>query len=351
MPKEIEIPTKLRAEATKKQYRDVVERRIRQVAQSQGLTPTEVSPSMLIEDFLERSQYLRAASIRYHRAALSDWIRHHVSTEAELQKHLQRLKQTRRKLAGNAEPPDLEKYTRSISAKDWITIQSRIPDLTASWPRTAGMMLEATLHTGLRPNEWEKARLIGLSPSDLEEIGSPWLATISHQRVTQPSAAQVMPFLYLARGRASGKTHDAVPSLIKVPLEATHSIRLLLDHIQMSRNDGKPFSVWLKEAQRGCRLLMKTIFPRRSWHYTLYSARYTYCKASSPKGSRSPTARMPRSNVGTIQAKQQADHSNPCKDVWFSSFSPDKKELILIFLGNKPDWTEHGKAGASPSKR
>lgn len=338
---EIPVATETKCtDDTHRQYLDAVISRLRSVADAQGIPVAAVTPELLVQDFLQRSKQLRQASIRYHRSAITLWVKQNVSDEEKRDFCLQQLKKTRRKLRGQDNPTNQEKYKKGIDSKDWETIQSYVARLPAGWPRTAGIMLESTLHTGLSPHEWEDTRLIGLLPLDLEKIGPPWFGSLSGRKEAPTSENQTMAYVLYAKTGPSGSETDASFRLVKIPPEAAIPIQFLLAHIRISRESGKAFSIWLKEIQRGCRNLMKGIFPRRSRHYTLYSARYQFFKTNKSKQPQPLSGGKRTPNVGSLAPNHRGKVSFPSKDPAFTSLTPEKKKYILDYLRNSQDWQE-----------
>jgi hypothetical protein len=323
---------KRRAEETKKQYLDVVDRRIRRISNEHSVPIEAIPLGLLIADFLERSKEMQQASIRYHRSALSDWIRHHVSDEKEKESLLLKLKGTRRNLRGVDETSEPEKPTKGIRPGDWTKIKAHLAQLASGWPYTAAMLLEATLNTGLKPIGWKHARLVALFPKELGIlITVPLEVGNNPDQPSAPFSQKSVPYLYMTKEKASIPPQKAELQIIQVSLEEAKAIRFILDHIRTSEANGKNFSVWQKEVQRGCRILMKQIFPRRTWHYTFSSAAYQFNQDLKKSRSNSKKKGLRAPNIETsLQASSRV--------LTFSWPDPAKKVEILEFLGKKPDW-------------
>lgn len=332
MPYFFKEPESSRAEETKKQYLDVVDRRIRRLSKEHSIPIEAISPGLLIADFLERSKEMQQASIRYHRSALSDWIRHHVSDEKEKESLLSELKGTRRNLRGAEETSEPEKPTNGIRPGDWTKIKAHLAHMASGWPYIAGMLLEATLNSGLKPIEWKRARLVALTSQDLGSLNpvSPEGDNNPDQPLS-PTNLKSEPYLYMTEARSSDTQHKADLKIVQVSVEKAKAIRFILDHIRTSEANGKKFNVWQKEVQRGCRILMNDLFPRRTWHYTFTSAVCQFNEDLKKSLSNLKTEDLRAPNVGTTsQASSRV--------LTFSWSNSAKKLEILEYLGNKPDW-------------
>lgn len=255
-------PDSRRADETRQQYLDVVRRRIPVVADRIGVGADQVTPAHLIEDLVARSQELRPNSIRFYRSALSDWFRQQITDLARRKQYLDKLEMTRYRLQGSSESPALPKYADQISRKDWETVRSHLLTLKPGWPLSAGLLMEATLYTGLRPVEWKNARLVEFPAQWMADAGVDW---------SGPPSGQIT-CLVVSSARHTNQKGKENERLVPVLPDALASIRTVLDLLKNSVEEGKPFTIWQKEMQRGCRNLMRSVFPRRGRHYTLYSA-------------------------------------------------------------------------------
>ena len=251
-----------RATETNQQYLDVVRRRVRSIARSQGIPEDQVTPALLLEDFLDRCQALRASSIRFHRSALANWFEHGVKDPLLRSRYLTRLKETRYRLEGMADEEPGSSPMKLMTRKDWETILSGLENLGSSWPLFAGHMIEATLFTGLRPVEWKDARLIEIPSQRLIEAGIVW---------TELPANKVVCLYAQSAGHTNLKGRKAARLIPLLP-DALEPVRQVLELIKRVLDEGKSFAIWQKEIQRGCRRLMQELFPRRKSHYTLLSA-------------------------------------------------------------------------------
>lgn len=253
------------------QYEDVVSRRIRQLADETGCPADQLPPGLLLQDFENRSKSWRQASIRYQRSALVYWVNRYVKDESQKQVLLNGLLRTRRRLLSKQTDKRHKKAATGFRDDDWASITAHLKNLdSGSWAYTAGMLMEAILHTGLKPAEWKNARLMWLTATDIQAMGFPLDAL--KQAIGAANPEEARPCLHLTKSIIKDNQETQTIQLVPVPDEALAAAEYVTRHIESAIEGGKTFAIWQKEAQRGCRTLMQTVFPTRRKHYTLLAA-------------------------------------------------------------------------------
>lgn len=264
-------PDKKHAAETMQQYEDVVSRRIRQLADETGCPADQLPPGLLLQDFENRSKGWGQASIRYHRSALVYWINRHVKDESQKDVLLHALLRTRRRLLSKQTDRRPKKAAAGFRDDDWTSITAYVRNLdSGSWAYAAGMLMEAILHTGLKPAEWKNARFMWLTAMDIQAMGFPLDAL--KQAIGAANPEEARPCLHLTKSIIKNNQETQTIQLVPVPDEAQAAAEYVTRHIESAIEGGKSFGIWQKEVQRGCRALMQAVFPTRRKHYTLLTA-------------------------------------------------------------------------------
>jgi len=260
------------SDKTRRYYLKVIHRWKRRIQDRLGLEDLYVTADMVIDDLIERHGEWKQNSIRLYRAALREWIKgERFFSEQEARRLLARIEDTKEKLHGKGVASG-RRAIKGIQHEDWLAIERQIKLAKSGFEYIAGQMLLASLHTGMRPAEWENAKFTGEWFETLVDMELGW------PRYLQGSykQRQVVPVMFIRNAKATNGRGRWGVRYVPVPLEVFEPIKRVLAHIREYKSRGGRYESWLNGVSRGCARIMKKAFPRRKLHYTIYNCRHQY---------------------------------------------------------------------------
>lgn len=309
-----EQPT--RTSGTVINYQIIVSQWINRLAKKYQIDPMEIPPEELVADLKQRASTLSKNSVRQYKAALRLWLISQGAADALADIDSSKLcnngvKATKRSIKG-------------IKRDDWVRLISYIKKLDKNCGQyKAGIMLISMLYTGLRPAEWERATLVKLSRAGAAEYA--WAKSLTG---TGPIFALHVFNAKNTNGRGGdGERHVPVPS------EAIPFVKKNLAFIAKHFAAGRPFGSYKSVCKSSASVLMRTAFPRRSEHYSLYSARHQFAAEMKSRLSKIAVADLMGHGSDTTAGRSYARATQSWNGGYSSDFT--KREHVQS-LGFKP---------------
>jgi len=290
-------------------YQIIVSQQINRLAKKYELDPMEIPPEALVADLKERASAVSKSSVRQYKAALRPWLKSQGAEDA-----LADLESTK---FGDNGKKSTKRSIKGIKRDDWVRLISYIKKLDKNCGQfKAGIMLISMLYTGLRPAEWERATLVRLSRVDA--AGTSWLKSLTG---TGSITALHVFNAKNTNGRGGmGERH------VPVPPEALPFVKKNLAFIAKHLTSGRPFGSYKSVCKTSTSVLMRAAFPRRSEHYSLYSARHQFAAEMKSRLSKEEVAELMGHGSDTTAGKSYARATQ----AWHSGYSSDftKRERI-----------------------
>lgn len=259
------------SDKTRARYLKVILRWKRRIQEKLGLEDLYVTADMVIDDLIERQGEWKQNTIRYNRAALREWIKGEKFLQRDAPRLLARIDDTKENLSGRGQATG-RRPIKGIRHEDWQAIDRQIDLAEPGFEYIAGQMLRATLHTGMRPAEWENAKFTGEMLETLIDMELEWPRHL--QGAYKPR--QLIPVMFIHNGKATNGRGRWGVRYVPVSLESHESIKRILAHIREYKIRGGRYETWLRQVRDGCQKIMKKAFPRRKDHYTVYNCRHQF---------------------------------------------------------------------------
>lgn len=302
------------SDKTRAIYLKVIQRRKWHIMEKLGLDDMKVTADMVVDDYIERAPLLKKNTLRYNRAAIREWIiGNRWLSEKDARRLLSKLDDTKGQLQGRVGKPE-QREIKGIAFDDWQTIQKQIEQTEpGGFEYIAGQVLLASIHTGMRPIEWQTAKFTGETYEALLDMEYQWPRLLRGDFKPR----QVLPVMFIQNAKhTNGRGGDGI-RYVPVPPEAFEPIRRVLAHIReyqtnpgMHRN-GK-FESWLRLVRDGCAKIMKKAFPRRKSHYTVYNCRHQFSAELKSCMSREVVAEL----MGHTSEETAGEHYARKKSAW-----------------------------------